>query len=208
MPAHPGAWQVFGYVTYKHPTLSALCQAGLANKVADTLSWVLLPVYLHTQGVGLLDVGWITGAYGLSWGVSQLWTGALSDRVGRKPPVVAGLWMLGAGIAAAVTVHGVRAWGVSAVVMGVGMALLYPNLIAAVADIAHPDWRGTALGTYRYWRDTGYAIGALVLGVVAQARGDVALAFWVTAAWLALSGAWVLWRADETHPGHPRVLSG
>ena len=83
------------------------------------------------------------------------------------------------------------------------MALLYPNLIAAVADIAHPSWRSSALGSYRYWRDTGYAIGALVLGLVAQARGAIEPAFWVTTAWLLASGAWVLLRAQETHPGHP-----
>ncbi len=199
---HPTSRQVFAYVSFGHPTFSALCQAGVANKVADTLLWVLFPLYLHGQGLGLVQVGWITGAYGLSWGASQLWTGLLSDRIGRKRPVVAGLWLLAAGVAAAVLVRGFAAWLSAAVIMGVGMALLYPNLIASVADIAYPTWRSSALGTYRYWRDTGYAIGALVLGLVAQARGAVEPAFWVTAGWLVLSGLWVLLRAQETHPGH------
>ncbi len=198
---HPTSRQVFAYVSFGHPTFSALCQAGVANKVADTLLWVLFPLYLHGHGLGLVRVGWVTGAYGLSWGASQLWTGPLSDRIGRKRPVVAGLWLLAAGVAAAVLVRGFAAWLASAVVMGVGMALLYPNLIASVADIAHPSWRSSALGTYRYWRDTGYAIGALVLGLVAQARGAIEPAFWVSAAWLLASGAWVLLRAQETHAG-------
>ena len=199
---HPSSRQVFAYVSWRHPTFSALCQAGVANKVADTLLWVLFPLYLHGHGLGLVQVGWVTGVYGLSWGASQLWTGPLSDRIGRKRPVVAGLWLLAAGVAGAVLVRGFAAWLGAAVVMGVGMALLYPNLIAAVADIAYPSWRSSALGTYRYWRDTGYAIGALVLGLVAQARGAVEPAFWVTAGWLVLSGLWVLLRAQETHPGH------
>ena len=198
---HPTSRQVFAYVSWRHPTFSALCQAGVANKVADTLLWVLFPLYLHEHGLSLVRVGWVTGVYGLSWGASQLWTGPLSDRIGRKRPVVAGLWLLAAGVAAAVLVRGFAAWLGSALVMGTGMALLYPNLIAAVADIAHPSWRSSALGTYRYWRDTGYAIGALVLGLVAQAHGTLEPAFRVTAAWLLVSGCWVLLRARETHPG-------
>ncbi|MDE2120271.1 MAG: MFS transporter, partial [Betaproteobacteria bacterium] len=173
LPEHPTARQVFGYVSWRHPTFSALCQAGVANKVADTLLWVLFPLYLHGHGLGLVQVGWVTGVYGMSWGASQLWTGPLSDRIGRRSPVVAGLWLLAAGVAAAVLVRGFAAWLGAALAMGVGMALLYPNLIAAVADIAPPAWRSSALGTYRYWRDTGYAIGALVLGLVAQARAAV-----------------------------------
>ena len=114
--------------------------------------------------------------------------------------MVAGLWLLAAGVAASVLVRGFAPWLAAAVLMGVGMALLYPNLIASVADIAHPSWRSSALGTYRFWRDTGYAIGALVLGLVAQAHGAIEPAFWVSAGWLLLSGGWVLLRARETHP--------
>ena len=202
LPEQPTARQVFVYVSFRHRTFSALCQAGVANKVADTLLWVLFPLHLHGRGLSLVQVGWVTGIYGLSWGASQLWTGPLSDRIGRKGPIVAGLWLLGAGIAASVMVDGAAAWMLTAAVMGVGMALLYPNLIASVADIAYPSWRSSALGTYRYWRDTGYAIGALALGLIAQARGELLPAFWATAAWLAASGAWVLLRAEETHPAH------
>ena len=103
-------------------------------------------------------------------------------------------------MASVTLVAGTVVWLAAAVVMGVGMALLYPNLIAAVADISHPNWRSSSLGAYRYWRDTGYALGALVLGGIAQVAGLIAPAFWFTAALLTASGLWVLLRAQETHP--------
>lgn len=201
LSVHPTAMQVFAFVSFGHPTFSALCQAGVANKVADTLLWVLWPLYLHSHGLSVVHIGWITGVYGLSWGASQLWTGPLSDRIGRKPTIVAGLWLLAAGVGAVALVTGMVAQLIAAVIMGVGMALLYPNLIAAVADIAHPNWRSSALGAYRYWRDTGYALGALVLGAIAQVAGLIAPTFWFTAALLLVSGLWVLVRAQETLPG-------
>jgi len=207
LPSHPTAMQVFAFVSFRHRTFSALCQAGVANKVADTLLWVLWPLYLHSHGLGMVGIGWITGVYGLVWGASQLWTGPLSDRIGRKPTIVAGLWLLAAGVGAVTLAAGWVAWIIAAVVMGVGMALLYPNLIAAVADIAHPDWRSSALGAYRYWRDTGYALGALALGSIAQVAGLIAPAFWFTAALLLASGLWVLLRVQETHPRMPMLTS-
>ena len=200
VPDHPGTWEVFKLVSFRHPTFSALCQAGTANKVADALLWVLFPLFLHNRGLSVVQIGWITGVYGMVWGASQLWTGPLSDRIGRKMPIIAGLWLLATGVVAVTMVSGLAAWAVAAAVMGVGMALLYPNLIAAVADISHPNWRGSALGVYRYWRDTGYALGAIALGVVAQLAEGVEAAFWFTAAVLLASGAWMLLRAEETHP--------
>ncbi len=200
VPPHPTTWEIFTLVSFRHPTFSALCQAGTANKVADALLWVLFPLFLHSHGLTLVQIGWITGVYGMVWGASQLWTGPLSDKIGRKKPIIAGLWLLAAGVAAVTVVSGVAAWTVTAAVMGVGMALLYPNLIAAVADISHPNWRSSALGTYRYWRDTGYALGAIALGLVAQLASGVEAAFWFTAGVLLVSGVWVLLRAEETHP--------
>ena len=198
LPEHPSGLQVFTFVSFRHPAFMALCQAGVANKVADTLVWVLLPLYLHARGLPVVAIGWVTGVYGLSWGASKLWTGPLSDRLGRKPTIVAGLWLLAAGVASVTAVAGLTPWIAAAVVMGVGMALLYPSLIAAVADLAPPTWRSSALGTYRYWRDTGYALGALALGGIAQIAGLIAPAFWFTAALLAASGLWVLLRGAET----------
>jgi MFS family permease len=200
LPAHPGTWEIFKLVSFRHPTFSALCQAGTANKVADALLWVLFPLFLHDHGLTVVKIGWITGVYGLVWGASQLWTGPLSDRIGRKKPIIAGLWLLAAGTAAVTAVSGATAWIVAAAVMGVGMALIYPNLIAAVADISHPNWRSSALGTYRYWRDTGYALGAIALGLVAQLAQGIEAAFWFTSAVLLLSSVWMLLRAEETHP--------
>jgi len=197
---HPGMWEIFALVSFRNRTFRSFAQAGVANKVADALLWVLFPVFLHQHGLNVVQIGWITGVYGMVWGGSQLWTGALSDAIGRKKTIVTGLWVLAAGIAAMMLVQGPTAWGLCAALAGTGMALLYPNLIAAMADISHPSWRGTALGAYRYWRDTGYAIGAVALGLVAQWHGQVAAAFWFTAAVLVASGLWVAWQAEETHP--------
>lgn len=197
---HPRAWEIFTLVSFRHPTMNALCQAGVANKIADALLWVLFPVLLHDRGLTLIQIGWVTAIYGLVWGGAQLLTGALSDVIGRKKPIIAGLWVLGIGIAGVPMVHGITDWTVCAVIMGIGMALLYPNLIAAVADISHPNWRSSALGTYRYWRDTGYAIGAVTLGVVAQWGNGIVTAFWFTAVMLGLSGIYMAVQAEETHP--------
>lgn len=196
----PSMWEIFTLVSFRHRTFRSFAQAGVSNKLADALLWVLFPVFLHERGLGIVQIGWVTGVYGAVWGASQLWTGALSDAVGRKKTIVAGLWVLGLGIVAVTLVEGMTAWIVAAAIMGVGMALLYPNLIAAMADISHPAWRSTALGAYRYWRDTGYAIGAIALGLVAQWRNDVVPAFWFTAVILGLSGLWVALQAEETHP--------
>ncbi len=200
---HLRAGEVFRLVSFIHPTFRSLCQAGIANKIADALMWGLFPVFLHEHGLGLMQIGWITATYGMVWGASQLLTGALSDRIGRKLPVAGGLWLLGASVAAIPLFHGMTAWSVCAVAAGFGMALLYPNLIAAMADLAPPQWRSSALGTYRYWRDTGYAIGGLLLGGVAEQGHGTTLAFYVTAAILAISG-WIVWtQAEETHPARP-----
>ncbi|NNM81360.1 MAG: MFS transporter [Burkholderiales bacterium] len=203
--ANSGAWSVFTMVSFRHPTFRLLCQAGVANKVADALLWVLFPAFLHEKGLDLVEIGWITAVYGLTWGASQLFTGALSDRVGRKKPIVAGLWILGIGVSAVTLVEGITAWIGCAAIMGAGMALLYPNLIAAVADLSHPEWRSTALGTYRYWRDTGYAIGAFLLGLVAQIGGSIRAAFWTTALVLLISGLLMTRGAEESHPGRKKT---
>jgi MFS family permease len=161
--------------------------------------WALVPVYLASQGVALVTIGWITATYGLVWGASQLWTGPLSDRIGRKPPIVAGFAICAAGVAAFPLLSAPLAWAGAAAVTGVGMALLYPNLIATVGDLAQPEWRGSALGVYRFWRDLGYAFGALAIGLVADASGHLEAGFWVTAGAMALSGLWLLLALKETH---------
>ena len=191
---------MFLLVSFRDATYRALCQGGVANKIADTLVWALFPVYFRARHLGVVRIGWLTGIYAVVWGLSQLWTGHLADRIGRKPPVVTGFFMLALGIAVTAAAGSVLVWGIAAAVMGVGMALLYPNLIAAMADLAPPLWRGRALGTYRYWRDTGYAIGALLLGAVAQWGGGVVPAMWATAALVAGSGLWIALAVGESHP--------
>lgn len=182
---------IFMLVSFRDRDYRALCQGGVANKIADTLVWALFPIFFKLQGMRLGEIGWITGLYAVVWGVSQLWTGHLADRIGRKPPIVAGFLFLAAGIVLTAVGTSPVVWFPAAMVMGFGMALLYPNLIAAMADVAPPLWRGKALGTYRYWRDTGYAIGALLLGLVAQSTNAVRPAMWVTATLVALSGIWI-----------------
>ncbi|MBU2743637.1 MFS transporter, partial [Acidithiobacillus albertensis] len=143
---------------------------------------------------------WITGVYAMVWGLCQFWTGHLADHVGRKPPVLLGFALLSAGLAGTTLVNHFAAWIVTAALMGLGMALLYPNLIAAMSDVAPAMQRGRILGTYRYWRDTGYAIGGVILGLVAQWSDKILPAIWLTAGIVALSGLWIAFAVQETHP--------
>jgi MFS family permease len=193
------AKSIFALVTWRSRDFQALSQAGSIEKFVDALMWALVPVYLAAQGVGLVTIGWITATYGLVWGASQLLTGPLSDRIGRKPPIVAGFAICAAGVAAFPLLSAPIAWAAAAAVTGIGMGLLYPNLIAAVGDLAAPEWRGSALGVYRFWRDLGYAFGALAIGLVADASGYLEAGFWVTAGAMALSGLWLWLALSETH---------
>lgn len=196
----PGTWDVFTLMSWRDARMASVSQAGLVEKFVDALVWVFFPVYLYQQGLSLAGIGWVIGVYGFVWGLSQFLTGHWSDRVGRKKPIVAGMWLCGAGVALVLLGEGELWWSFAAAVMGFGMALLYPTLSAAVSDIAHPNWRGSAIGIYRFWRDTGYGIGALLLGVVASAFGGIEAGFWFTAAAMFVSGLIVLLACEETHP--------
>jgi MFS family permease len=198
VPAQPSTSEIFMLVSFRHRTFMALSQAGCIEKFVDALVWAFFPAYLYAKGLSLVEIGWVVGFYGFVWGGSQLWTGPLSDAIGRKWPIVIGMWTCGAGVTATLLVEGIVAWSVTAAVTGVGMALLYPTLIAAVGDISHPDWRGSSLGVYRFWRDLGYGIGALLLGLIADAFGALEAGFWFTAIAMALSGLWVAIGMDET----------
>ena len=198
--ATPTTWEVFTLMSWRDRRMAAISQAGLVEKFVDALVWVIFAVFLYQRGISLPDIGWIVGVYGLVWGSSQLVTGRLSDRVGRYWPNVLGMWICGAGVAMAALGDGFLWWMCSAAVAGFGMALLYPNLSAAVADIAPPAWRGSAIGIYRFWRDLGYGIGALGLGIVAHFTGAMTAAFWFVAVSMFLSGALLWWFGEETHP--------
>ena len=196
---NPTTWEVFTLMSWRDKRMFAFSQAGLVEKFVDAIVWVFYPVYLLQQGLDVKQAGWIIGVYGTVWGASQLITGPLSDRIGRKIPIVSGMIMSGTGVGMMLLNEGILWWSISSAVAGFGMALLYPNLGAAVADIAHPNWRGTSLGIYRFWRDLGYGIGALALGITAQVSGIIEPAFWFVTGAMIVSGLLVLILAEETH---------
>ena len=197
---YPTTWEMFTLMSWRDKRMAALCQAGLVEKFVDALVWVFYPVYLYQHGVSLSGIGWVVGTYGFVWGGSQFLTGKLSDHVGRQKPIVWGMWVCGAGVGMMLFGEGVLWWSLSAALTGFGMALLYPNLSAAVADIAHPNWRGSAIGIYRFWRDLGYGIGALALGLAAHLSGAISSGFWFVSIAMLLSGLLLWVWGEETHP--------
>ena len=203
----PSTWELFTVMSWRDRRLAAICQAGLVEKFVDALVWVIYPVFLFAHDLDLPTIGWVVGVYGFVWGGLQLVTGRLSDLVGRRLPNVTGMWICGVGVALMPIVDGVFWWSVSAAITGVGMALLYPNLAAAIADVSEPTWRGTAIGIYRFWRDLGYAVGALGLGVAAHLSGQLESTFWFVAVSMFVSGAVLLWFGEETHPRAALKLS-
>ncbi len=198
--SQPTTGEMFALMSWRDRRMAALCQAGLVEKFVDALVWAFWPVYLHQRGVSLPGIGWIVGVYGFTWGAAQFFTGKLSDQLGRHLLNSWGMWICGAGVALMPLGEGSAWWSAAAAVSGLGMAMLYPNLSAAVADIAHPSWRASAIGIYRFWRDLGYGIGALGLGAAAALGGRLESAFWFVSIAMAVSGA-VLYRwGEETHP--------
>jgi len=198
--AQPSTAEMFALMSWRDRRMAALCQAGLVEKFVDALVWAFWPVYLHQRGVDLPGIGWIVGVYGFTWGAAQFFTGKLSDRLGRHLLNAWGMWICGAGVALMPLGEGTAWWSASAAVSGLGMAMLYPNLSAAVADIAHPSWRASAIGIYRFWRDLGYGIGALGLGAAAALGGRLETAFWFVAVAMLASGAVLFRWGEETHP--------
>ncbi|MHB1931210.1 MAG: MFS transporter, partial [Acidimicrobiales bacterium] len=199
----PQLRRLAAYMSWHDRSMLAVCQAGFFNKFADSLVAAFFPLYLLRRGVSLAEVGLLVGVYAWVWGLGQVAAGALADRVGRKLPITAGTFLIagGLGLFVATSAHG--AWFAGAALMGVGMALAYPNLITAVGDVANPVWRGGALGVYRLWRDGGYAIGPLVLGGIAATAGITA-AIWAGAALLGASGLTLLVLLRETDPHRRR----
>ena len=197
---NPTTAEVFALMSWRDRRMAAFCQAGLVEKFVDALVWVFYPVFLYQQGLDLGAIGWVVGIYGFVWGGSQFVTGRLSDHIGRLKPIIWGMWLCGGGVALMLLGSSIAWWSLSAVVTGFGMALLYPNLSAAVADISHPNWRSSAIGIYRFWRDLGYGIGALGFGLVAHMTGAVTSGFWFVSIAMLLSGALVMWWGEETHP--------
>ncbi|MEY4748931.1 MAG: hypothetical protein RIQ60_1145 [Pseudomonadota bacterium] len=190
--------RVFIHTSWSDRRLAALCQAGLVEKFVDALAWVVWPVWLLQRGVDLPTIGGICGVYGFAWGSAQLLTGALSDRWGRQALNVGGMWTCAAGVALMPLGITVTWWSLSAGLTGLGMAMLYPNLSAAVVDLSEAKWRASAVGVYRFWRDLGYAVGALGLGMAAALGGGLQVAFGFVAVAMLISGGVLLRWGTET----------
>ncbi len=183
--------EVFRLASWRDSTLFSLSQAGMVNNLNDAMVWGLVPIILSGAGLPLKQLGTIAAVYPGVWGIGQLATGALSDRWGRKWMIVAGMWVQAAAITLFVLGRAFWPWMAGAALLGVGTALVYPTLLAAVSDVAHPEWRATAVGVYRLWRDGGYAVGAALSGALADLYGN-AVTIWVVAALTFLSGIVVL----------------
>jgi MFS family permease len=192
---------VFLQTSWKNKTLFGVSQAGLINNLNDGLAWGLFPLFFAAAGLGVAQVGLLAGIYPGVWGVTQLGTGALSDRLGRKGMIVGGMVLQGVAIGLLPFIHGFGWWALAMVLLGLGTALVYPTLLAAISDVAHPSWRASSVGVYRLWRDSGYAIGALLVGVLADLFG-VTWAIGVIAAVTALSGILAQVVMKETHTRH------
>jgi MFS family permease len=193
----PGA--LFRRVSVGDRNLSSACQAGLVNNLNDGMAWGLFPLVYAAGGATLAQVGALAAIYPAVWGLAQVGTGALSDRIGRKGLVVAGMWLQAAGIALTATTASRAGFAAGAVLLGLGTAMVYPTLLAVIGDVAAPAWRASAVGVYRLWRDLGYAVGALLSGLVADAFG-LGAALWLVAAITFASGLVAWLRMRETLP--------
>ncbi len=198
---HLSAREVFARTSFRDRDLSSVSQAGLVNNLNDGMAWGLFPIFYAGAGLSLERIGWLAAIYPAVWGIGQLFTGGLSDRIGRKWLIAGGMWVQAAGIAFVVLSSALPGFAAGAVLLGVGTAMVYPTLLAAIGDVAHPSWRASAVGVYRLWRDLGYAVGALLAGITADLLG-IAAAIWLVAAITFASGALVALRMRETHAPH------
>lgn len=183
-----GFREVFALTTYGDRNLFAASQAGLVNNLNDGMSWGIFPLFFTSFGLGVERIGILKAVYPATWGILQIVAGPLSDRWGRKGLIVAGMWVQAAGLFLTAATHEFGWWLVGSLLLGVGTAMVYPSLIAAVSDASHPTWRARSLSVYRFWRDLGYAIGALAAGLIADSFG-LAWAIGSIAALTFLSGA-------------------
>jgi len=193
----PSQREIFLRTSLRDRELSSVSQAGLVNNLNDGMAWGLFPLVYAAAGISLERIGWLAAIYPGVWGIGQLFTGALSDRIGRKWLIAAGMWIQAAGIALIASTVQLVGFAAGAMLLGVGTAMVYPTLLAAIADVAHPSWRASAVGVYRLWRDLGYAVGAVLAGITADAFG-IATAIWAIAGVTFASGVVVALRMRET----------
>ncbi len=190
---------IFLLTSFKEKALSSCSQAGMVNNLNDGLAWGLFPLYFAAAGLSVARIGVLAALYPAVWGLGQLVTGGLSDRIGRKWLIAGGMLTQAVAIALIGATTGFWVWALSAMLLGAGTAMVYPTLLAAIGDVAHPSWRARSVGVYRLWRDGGFAVGALLAGVIADLLG-LSAAIYTVAAITAASGAVVAVRMYETHP--------
>jgi MFS family permease len=166
-----GFREIFALTSFRDRNLFAASQAGLVNNLNDGMSWGIFPLYFAAFGLGVERIGILKAVYPATWGILQIATGPLSDRWGRKGLIVAGMWVQAAGLFLTAATRRFEWWLVGSLLLGLGTAMVYPSLIAAVSDASHPTWRARSLSVYRFWRDLGYAIGALAAGLIADSLG-------------------------------------
>jgi MFS family permease len=193
----PTASEVFRRTTIIDRNLSSISQAGLVNNLNDGMAWGLFPLVFAAADMRLEQIGTLAAIYPLTWGCAQLLTGALSDRIGRKRLIVSGMWVQALGIGVIARSNAFAGFAAGATLLGLGTAMVYPTLLAAIGDVAPPSWRASVVGVYRLWRDLGYAFGALLAGLTADLIG-IAGAIWLIACITALSGLVVALRMQET----------
>lgn len=191
------ASEVFWRTSLRDRELSSVSQAGLINNLNDGMAWGLFPLYFAAAGLDLARIGVLAALYPACWGIAQLFTGAWSDRIGRKWLIAGGMGVQAIGIGWIASAHAFTGFATGAVLLGIGTAMVYPTLLAAIGDVAHPRWRASAVGVYRLWRDLGYALGALIAGVTADLLG-VRASIWLVAALTLASGLVVATRMRET----------
>lgn len=197
-PPTPSAKEIFVKVSFTDPTLSSVSQAGLVNNLNDGMAWGLFPILFASAGLSIAQIGALAAIYPAVWGLGQLVTGSLSDRWGRKGFISYGMWLQAVGIAIVALGTGFATFALALALIGAGTAMVYPTLLAAIGDVAHPSWRSSAVGIYRLWRDSGYAAGAVCAGVIADLV-SVEAAVWSVAALTVFSGLIVQIRMRETH---------
>ncbi|MFI0508379.1 MFS transporter [Streptomyces sp. WSLK1-5] len=191
--------QIAWITSIRDKALSAASQAGMVNNLNDALAWGIFPLLFAAHGLSVAQIGVLGALYPAVWGFGQLLTGWWSDRIGRKHLITAGMLIQAAAIAVVATGTTFTVWAVAQILLGLGTALVYPTLLAVIGDVAHPAWRARAVGVYRLWRDGGFAVGALLAGVLADAYG-LTTAIWTVATLTAASGLLVAARMYETHP--------
>jgi MFS family permease len=194
----PSNRKIFSRTSFTEPALSSASQAGLVNNLNFGLSWGLFPLLFATTGMSVERIGILVAVYPAVWGLGQIATGALSDRWGRKHLITAGMLTQAGALAMIAIADSFGWWAVASALLGAGTAMVYPTLLAAIGDVAHPLWRARAVGVYRFWRDSGYAAGAVVGGVAADLWG-LRAAVWVAAVITTISGLLVAVRMYETH---------